>query len=399
EAVLSRGDRKLGRVLLKAHALGCRFDGWTERLNLDLWMKAFEEEGIDPGFYANRFIPLEEPLPWDHIHVVAKPFLLREWQRALNAHLTPECQTGPCRACGQVCLPNWKTWAEKVGAFGHRFDGGCQMSDVGREDRKAQVPLFDPPAPGTRHPAPDTSKQRIRFAFQKVGVLRFLSHLELHRALVRAMRRAGIPLAYSQGYHSKPRLAFALALPVGVEGVNELADVALAEPYAPEAFQELVNGELPPELQVLKAWEVPLLVPSLTSQVEGAVYRIFLSAFSLQPSAFSFSEEVCRRFLEKASIPVQVVGKERVAEVDARPYIMDFRPLFNGEGPGWELSLRVGKEGSIRPQAVFQRFLEESFNGSGRSPWFSLGQNASLEGLRIVRTTLLLRSSKISDQL
>lgn len=388
EAVFSRGDRKLGKVLLKAHTLDCRFDGWTELLKYDLWMKAFEEEGIDPSSYANRFIPLEEPLPWDHIHVVTKPFLLKEWQRALKVALTHECQTGPCRACGQVCLPNWKAWAEAVGAFGHGFDGGCQMLDGKIEKSKDSCSI---PQPLTPNPL----NRKVRFAFQKVGMLRFLSHLELQRAFVRAMKRAGIPLAYSQGYHSKPKLAFALALPVGVEGVNELADVELAEPYSPEEFRERVNGELPLELQILKAWEIPLSAPSLTSQVEGAVYRVYVDADGFEASQLStlIPPLSCEAFLAKASIPVQAMRKKQVVEVDARPHIVDFRPLFSGEGPGWELSLRVGKEGGVRPQAVIQRFLEEVFDRGGRPPSFPSGQRL-WERLHIVRTTLLLHPSR-----
>ncbi|MBI3988749.1 MAG: TIGR03960 family B12-binding radical SAM protein, partial [candidate division NC10 bacterium] len=145
EAVFSRGDRKLGRVLFKAHTLGCRFDGWTERLNFELWLRAFKEEGIDPGDYATRFFPLEEePLPWEHIWVVDKKFLLRECRRALLAALTHECQTGPCRACGQVCLPSWREWAEKTGAFGQGFAVGCQMSGAGQEDREVQASTINP---------------------------------------------------------------------------------------------------------------------------------------------------------------------------------------------------------------------------------------------------------------
>ena len=391
EAVFSRGDRRLGKVLLRAHTFGCRFDGWTELLKYDLWMKAFEEEGIDPGSYANRFIPLEEPLPWDHIQVVTKRFLLKEWQRTLKVALTHECQTGPCRACGQVCLPNWRMWAEKVDAFGKGFDVQCSTFNVQEGKRDGPTSNLE------RRTWNGSPGQRIRFAFQKVGLLRFLSHLELQRVFVRAMKRARIPLAYSQGYHSKPKLAFALALPVGVEGVNELADVGLAEPLAPEEFRGWVNGELPPELQVLKAWEVPLSAPSLTSQVEGAVYQIWLpDPRPPTPDPRPWGE-ACQRFLEKASIPVQVVRKKQVIEVDARPHIVDFRTLFSGEGLGWELSLRVGKEGSVRPQAVIQPFLEEAFDGGSRPPSFPSGQRL-WEGLRIVRTTLLLNSSKISGQ-
>src|SRR5574337_1790772 len=87
------------------------------------------------------------------------------------------------------------------------------------------------PQPPTPHPS---SVQRIRFVFQKVGVLRFLSHLEVMRALGRALRRAGIAVAYSQGFNPQPKLSLALALPVGVEGRQELGDIELRAAMVPE---------------------------------------------------------------------------------------------------------------------------------------------------------------------
>jgi hypothetical protein len=82
EGVLSRGDRRVGRAILKAYQLGCRFDGWDEMFNFDLWMKAFEESGVDPHFY-NRDIPLNEVLPWEFIDIgVSKKFLLKERERS-----------------------------------------------------------------------------------------------------------------------------------------------------------------------------------------------------------------------------------------------------------------------------------------------------------------------------
>jgi len=378
EAVFSRGDRKLGRVLFRAHALGCRFDGWAERLNFEMWLKAFEEEGIDPEGYATRPIPLEEPLPWEHIWVVDKRFLLREWQRALRAALTHECQTGPCRACGQVCLPSWRAWAEKTGALGRGFARGCQVPGVGREAGKVQA------SPGDLRPPTSGPGQRVRFAFQKVGELRFLSHLELMRTFSRAFRRARIPLAYSQGFHPQPRLSLALALPVGIEGLEELADVELSSGIPPEELVVRANGELPPGLHLVKAWEVPLNAPSLASQVVGAVYRLQVEGDGLAPAERErlLSEEACRQFLARPSIPVQVFRKGRTLEIDAKPYLLHLSPSRDG-GMGWELALKVGREGSVRPQAVLARFLADGQDGPAES---------LLERLHVVRTTLLLAS-------
>ncbi|MBI4321540.1 MAG: TIGR03960 family B12-binding radical SAM protein [Chloroflexi bacterium] len=101
EAVLSRGDRRLGRAILRAWQLGCRFDAWSDMQRHDLWLQAFEESGIDPAFYAYRQRAVDEVLPWDHLNDSAnRKFLLREYRRSLEGKLTPDCRTGRCSACG-----------------------------------------------------------------------------------------------------------------------------------------------------------------------------------------------------------------------------------------------------------------------------------------------------------
>lgn len=103
EAVFAKGDRRLAAVLVRAHELGARFDGWTEHFDVDHWLPAFEETGIDPSFYAHRRIPVDEVHPWDHISCgVTKAYLIEEYHNALAEDLTQDCRTGPCTVCG-VC--------------------------------------------------------------------------------------------------------------------------------------------------------------------------------------------------------------------------------------------------------------------------------------------------------
>lgn len=103
EGVFSRGDRRLGKVLLKAWQKGVKFDGWSEHFNYGAWMEAFAEEGIDPAFYANRDREADEFLPWEHLSSgVDKAFLLREWRAAQAAAFTPDCRRELCGVCG-VC--------------------------------------------------------------------------------------------------------------------------------------------------------------------------------------------------------------------------------------------------------------------------------------------------------
>ncbi len=101
EAVLARGDRRLGAVLEGAWRRGARFDAWSEHLNREAWEQAFAAEGIDPAFYAYRARGENEVLPWEHLDIgVTKRFLWQEYQRSLLAEPTADCRDGNCAGCG-----------------------------------------------------------------------------------------------------------------------------------------------------------------------------------------------------------------------------------------------------------------------------------------------------------
>ena len=104
EAVFARGDRRLGPVLLEAHRLGCKFDGWNDYFSLARWRQAFENCGVSPEFYANRRRSFDEVLPWDHLdYGVSKEFFRRECEKAYAAATTPNCRE-KCSACGAACF-------------------------------------------------------------------------------------------------------------------------------------------------------------------------------------------------------------------------------------------------------------------------------------------------------
>jgi radical SAM family uncharacterized protein len=109
EAALARGDRRLGKVILCAWKLGCKFDAWSEHFSYDKWQKAFMEAGLEPDFYARRERSVDEALPWGHIRTgVSDEFLKRELERAREGLATPDCRIDACNACGleetETCL-------------------------------------------------------------------------------------------------------------------------------------------------------------------------------------------------------------------------------------------------------------------------------------------------------
>lgn len=101
EAVMARGDRRLGQVIYNAWKSGCVFDAWSEHFKFDRWMAAFAAAGLDPDYYARRDVALDEPLPWGHISTgVSQSFLKAELGRLKRDEPTPDCRTGACNICG-----------------------------------------------------------------------------------------------------------------------------------------------------------------------------------------------------------------------------------------------------------------------------------------------------------
>ncbi len=236
EGVLSRGDRALAPVLERAWRAGARFDGWTECYRHDLWMSAFREERLDPEAYAYRDIDPKDRLPWDVADaLVNKTWLATELRRAIKkeaGHTLTICGPSDCHGCAP---------------FAKECVSGIISETTGRP-----MPQTERPAQAAesvaRVPAP---VRRYRAWFTKEGRLRFLSHLDLSRLVVRALRRSGIPLAYSQGYHPKPRVAFGPALPVGIASSAECLDFETSAPLAEPDFLKRANQASPGGLRFL----------------------------------------------------------------------------------------------------------------------------------------------------
>jgi radical SAM family uncharacterized protein/radical SAM-linked protein len=245
EACLARGDRRLGAVILEAYRRGARFDAWRDRYDEEAWKAAFAAAGLDMAAYACRELPLEAPLPWDHIDAgVGKDFLTAELKKALKGQYTPRCASEACRLCG-AC------------------EDGATVSLA-----TSSLPRLEP--------SPDADltarRQRLRFTYGKAGAWRWLSHLELYRLFVAQLRRAGVPLSTSGGFSPRPRLVLAPALPVGVAAEREYGDAFLREETAPEDFVARVNREGP--FAVRAAQELDPAAPSLAVVIRSARYKV-----------------------------------------------------------------------------------------------------------------------------
>jgi radical SAM family uncharacterized protein/radical SAM-linked protein len=317
EGVFSRGDRRLTPVLVNAWQKGARFDAWSECFSLDLWQEAFCDSSVDPGFYLHRLRSFDEVLPWDHIQCgVSKEYLEKEWKRAEQGEWTPDCRE-KCLNCG-VC--------------DHR-DVQPLLFREWKGARKEEAPL----ARRERLPA-----KRIRIVFSKRGPARYMSHLELVRALVRAFKRAGVSLIYSEGYHPMPKLSFASALPVGTESLHEILEIQWYDSTPDHPLRDRINEQLPSGLEI-RSLQV------LDRAAEGL--RVKESQYEISFNGVSVTEEALHRFLACDSFPLIKKGKKGDRRIDARTQV---RSAYFTTGSKLHLALKTMQGPALKPVEIIQ---------------------------------------------
>lgn len=324
EGVFARGDRRLSKVIARAFELGCRFDGWGEVFRRDLWQRAFEDCGIDPLFYLRKR-GFEETLPWDHIASgISKNFLRLEAKKSYDKIFTPDCRYEECTGCG---LCDFKNIKNRVGG---------REAGVWRRSRPQL------------QPKPTLALRRIRLTYSKLNDARFLGHLELSSLFARAVRRAGIPVRYSAGFHPAPRIIFSPPIPLGMESMEEFLDIEIEGYMASGEAKDRLNLELPEGIRIIEAVDVPAASPAITSAVTKAEYEIEEAGGSTLKGIKGQGSEGLRDFMEK---DVFLFRKERTGrEYDIRPLIERLEAADNK----LEMTIRTGKEGSIKPGELAQ---------------------------------------------
>ncbi len=203
------------------------------------------------------------------------------------------------------------------------------------------------------------TQQRWRVTFAKGPQLKYISHLDLSLAWERALRRAGMPLAYSQGFNPQARLQLASGLPLGYTSAAEILDIILDEPLDPADFVARLRPALPLGLTVTAAEEVDLKSPALQSALRQAEYRVVVeTALPADELAGRIAALLAADRLEQ-----QRVRKQHVETFDLRPLVGDVRleTVADGLTTFW-MRLSAGNQGNVRPEAVLAALgLGEAF--------------------------------------
>ena len=210
---------------------------------------------------------------------------------------------------------------------------------------------------------------RTRITFTKQGALRFTGHLDLHRLWERAMRRAELPLSYSQGFHPQPKISLASALPLGFSSRGEVLDVRYNKDIPIEEIKTRLQDNLPKDIQIAKIESIDERAPALQAQVLSATYEVHLT----EPIDSTELTQKAKMIMMSESLPRERRGKP----YDLRPLIEMLSVITQPDGKVWlrmTLAARSGATG--RP--------EEVLNALGIEPEYT----------RVERTRLIFQENK-----
>ena len=184
--------------------------------------------------------------------------------------------------------------------------------------------------------------------FEKGERLRLIGHLDLMRAMQRALRRSGLPLRYSQGFNPHILLNFAAPLSLGMPGKREIMEVPLSEAVSEQEFMEKLGGALPPDLPLLSARAVEDAHPAPMAMLSAAMYTAKMENV---PAGLS---EALGRFIAQEKIPAVRKTKTGMKECDLRPMIYD----LSLHGDTLRMTLALCEKATCKPDLLLSSLFE-----------------------------------------
>jgi len=331
EGVLGLGDARLGAVVEQAWKSGARFDGWDEHFDAALWAGAFAAAGIDPDPYLAPRDP-DVPLPWDGVFAqIDRDHLRQDWAAAQRGETLHDCRLeDECYSC-EAC----------DGDLQHVFAAPGSATEAAATGVPAPGPDFDPrnadPADATREDGRwrkwrdrSPGKCWYRVVYTKEGDAAFWGHLDFQRQVRLALRRAGLPAAYSQGFNPQALLKFGPPLPVGVDGDSELLDLALTRRWP--GWEDALNAQLPDGVRVTASTEVgPVLPGAIDKDVDRYDYRVVLPPPGEGGPAEEQARQAITSFLAADKWTYLRRRPKGDIEVDVRPLVCGDRIRVDNE--------------------------------------------------------------------
>ncbi len=249
EAVFSRGDRRLNQVLVQAWKGGARFDSWNDLFQFAAWEEGFRHTHVDYHLYLSS-IKRDVRLPWDHIDSgIKKSYLSEELDKALKEEYTLSCLDDSCGTCQ-----------------------GCNFPQFLEREFPEEIKITPPP---TKPLGEETENVfRYRVFYSKLQSARYMSHMDLNNVIQRALRRAEIQVAYSQGFHPKMLISYPSALPLGMSGKAECFEFKSRFLFGEDEFISRMNICLPSGVHILRLEKREGSQPNLNEEIEAFIYSV-----------------------------------------------------------------------------------------------------------------------------
>ncbi len=268
EGILSRADRKMSKVVYNAYKQGAVFDSWMDHFNIEFWFKAMKEEGMNIEDYTGAR-DKEALLPWDHLNTgITKEFLLREYKKAVGENLTLDCRYEKCSLCGVCDFPKMPSALRQSESepkietslnFKQRDQEAIDVpSDVTIQRQNENEKKYSKTNPPKIEEHLVHREVRYKVWHKKINDASYLSQLEIQPLLERALRRANIPMSFSQGFHPLPLLSFGMALPVGLESMSEWFAISLREYMSEEDFMQALSPFMLDGMELISIEKLPL---------------------------------------------------------------------------------------------------------------------------------------------
>lgn len=188
-------------------------------------------------------------------------------------------------------------------------------------------------------------KHRLHIHFGKFDSLIYTSNLDVAKLWERVLRRANLPILYSQGFNTRPRIALASALPLGISSECEIIDVSLREPISLDGLAERLTATAPPGLRIYRIEEVPVRSPALQTLVRSAKYRIH---FEEEVDDVQLKESIAR-LLNSDTMSKEKEVKGRIMSINVRSLVYELQLDPDGD---IHAHLAVGDRGNVRPDEI-----------------------------------------------
>lgn len=308
EAFLARADRRVSKAIYAAWKKGLRFDQWKDKFNFEVWMQSIKESGFDLNFYVYRKRSFNELLPWHHINLgVTDDFLYNDY------------------------LTGIKETAQNVSA------SGKQVKKLPENVSCIKKEFFEP-------------SHRVLLRFSRKGDVKYVSHLEQIDFFRRALKRAVLPLAYSNGFSPQVKAAFGPAITVGYESASEYVDLSLTNRVEINEIKREISSILPKGYELLEAKYIPLKFPSIEGLVNLAKYTV---------KGADITQNYINDYLKQDKILISKIKKGKETVIDAKELLKSITVNDNGS---FTVFLRFFGGKNVKLEKILQNLLKKQEN-------------------------------------